>query len=890
MIERALAQAVLAVVCMLLACVSTTLASEVGRAQSIEVRVTEVERLAISRHWRDSEAAIVALESEFDQLSAEQRLRLEYVRARNLALVGDYSRSQSRLHALLSEKLSPGLRTQVITTAISVAANRGDWQQAFIWLNEGLADVDHDNVSSAGLHGAASFIYSLVGEPERALELARTAVSLIETDPDPRHLCRALSDLSLAEERSGMDRLAEVSRARQIEACRAAEDPVFLANAISGAGRVALRQGRIDDALRWAEQAIAAASNSGFQGGVWTSKRLMAEVLLASNDPSGEAENLLRDTIQHRRDQSAAYEVAELHQLLARALELRGAHVEANAQLRHALDARDVADQEARERRLVYLRSQFDSVLKEERIKRLEAQKEVASLELAATDRWRVMLAFGVLAMLVIAGLLTGLLRRSMRERRRYRWLSERDGLTRLLNYQRLRQLGEHAFDRFSVTGRPLTAVVADIDLFKQINDRHGHAAGDAVLRMLGSWISEAVGDRGEAGRSGGEEFTLLLDMNGEEARLLVERLRAAIRPVEVFDASVAFTLSFGIAEAGPHTGDLEQLLREADMALYQAKRLGRNCVMVSGQTAEAEQVSIEHEDDRQGSLVVVGCGIQFGRHISERAVSEIQCADVVFTLADAFSSNCIRDIRPDAIDLCRHYGEGKDRRLTYREMEADIMAEVHAGRRVCTVFYGHPGVFADVPHRAIRLTREAGLDARMEPGVSAEACLYADLGIDPGRTGVQSMESTWFLITEVALEPKSLVLLWQVALTGDLECRRFHAEPEGLRKLVIKLLRWYPPDHPVILYEAARLPFEQFRADRLRLIDLPHAEFKEYTTLVLLPLAPRPHAVQAVEDAVGAVANGRAGVSSAGTAAMPEHAETAQVARSALSSDLDQR
>src|SRR3546814_2631535 len=91
-----------------------------------------------------------------------------------------------------------------------------------------------------------------------------------------------------------------------------------------------------------------------------------------------------------------------------------------------------------------------------------------------------------------------------------------------------------------------------------------------------------------------------------------------------------------------------------------------------------------------------------------------------------------IQGLRPDAINLGRHYAPGKDRRQTYREIDEAIMAQVRAGKQVCAVFYGHPGVFADVPHRVVRKAREEGIPARMEPGISAEACLYADLNLDP--------------------------------------------------------------------------------------------------------------------------------------------------------------
>ncbi|MEA5445392.1 SAM-dependent methyltransferase [Gammaproteobacteria bacterium AB-CW1] len=236
------------------------------------------------------------------------------------------------------------------------------------------------------------------------------------------------------------------------------------------------------------------------------------------------------------------------------------------------------------------------------------------------------------------------------------------------------------------------------------------------------------------------------------------------------------------------------------------------------------------------GELVVVGSGIQSGRHLSRRVISELDRADDVLAMTDSWAWSWLRRQRPDARSLSHFYAEGKDRRQTYREMTREILAPLMSGRRVCAVFYGHPGVFADVPHAAIRAARAAGHRARMEPGVSAEACLYADLGLDPGRRGVQSFEATQFLVFERELDPAALLILWQVALAGDLSCTRTGADPARLRVLKDKLLRWYAPDTEAILYEAARLSLETYRAERLSLRALPEAAYRDYTTLVIPP------------------------------------------------------
>lgn len=234
------------------------------------------------------------------------------------------------------------------------------------------------------------------------------------------------------------------------------------------------------------------------------------------------------------------------------------------------------------------------------------------------------------------------------------------------------------------------------------------------------------------------------------------------------------------------------------------------------------------------GSLVFVGSGIQLGRDMTERALSEICRADKVFCMADSFTLSWLQSVRTDVQSLHLCYGDNKDRRQTYCEMETIILDSVRAGNKVCAIFYGHPGVFADVPHGAICKARAEGYQVRMDPGISAEACITADLGLDPGKRGSQSMEATQFLVYERQIDPGALLLLWQVGLVGDLSCKRFDTTDQRLQVLVDKLCRWYRPDHQVILYQAAVIAVQNFCADRLPLKDLPNAQTTQISTLVI--------------------------------------------------------
>jgi precorrin-2 methylase len=242
----------------------------------------------------------------------------------------------------------------------------------------------------------------------------------------------------------------------------------------------------------------------------------------------------------------------------------------------------------------------------------------------------------------------------------------------------------------------------------------------------------------------------------------------------------------------------------------------------------------------QEGSLACVGTGMMLGAHMGPRARATIEQADVVFAaVSDPLVELWVQQMHPDVRSLQPFYGEGKSRHDTYRQMVEAMLAEVRAGHRVCGAFYGHPGVFALVPHRAIAQARAEGYDAHMEPGVSAEDCLYADLGIDPGMFGCQHFEASQFMFYRRRIDPSAYLVLWQVGVAGDRSIRRF-ATGRGHRQLLVeRLLEDYPAAHPIILYEAATLPIATPRMEEMPLSGLVDAEMSLQTTLVIPPAMP---------------------------------------------------
>ena len=159
------------------------------------------------------------------------------------------------------------------------------------------------------------------------------------------------------------------------------------------------------------------------------------------------------------------------------------------------------------------------------------------------------------------------------------------DELTGLVNRRRFLEALETELERARLFETPLSLVLADLDDFKLVNDRHGHIAGDHALQTFGDLLQEHLRVVDVAGRLGGEEFAVLLpETSAESATLVADRMRRALgdAPLDLPGGNlVPLTASFGIAELAPGQA-AEQLVSSADAALYEAKAAGKNRVSLA--------------------------------------------------------------------------------------------------------------------------------------------------------------------------------------------------------------------------------------------------------------------------------------------------------------------
>ena len=165
--------------------------------------------------------------------------------------------------------------------------------------------------------------------------------------------------------------------------------------------------------------------------------------------------------------------------------------------------------------------------------------------------------------------------------------LSNSDGLTGLVNHRHLKEILDMEFNRAYRYKTPLCCIMLDIDYFKSINDTYGHLFGDVVLKGVAAVIKDGCRKSDISARYGGEEFVVLLPNTVlNEARFVAEKLFETIKSVSYCDGKnrISITVSIGISFFNDELQAYSDMLAEADQAMYQAKKSGRDRICLFGQ------------------------------------------------------------------------------------------------------------------------------------------------------------------------------------------------------------------------------------------------------------------------------------------------------------------
>jgi diguanylate cyclase (GGDEF)-like protein len=342
--------------------------------------------------------------------------------------------------------------------------------------------------------------------------------------------------------------------------------------------------GQLIKARSACENALFTFIASRFSDEVKETEALLARIDLAEGHPE-KALATLNEVLDHSGTDVLPLRVASLYQWRART----------NAALHNYRDAyndlseymrRYVATNDAdRTKQAVALRARFETDREIERNALLKRELDLSheqSQRQAQQLRWNAIAA--VSAVMVIA-LLIYFLVTNLRFRKQLVRLASQDGLTGLPNRRRTAELATEELAAATASDGPLTIAIIDMDHFKFINDRCGHATGDYVLREFARIGREAVRTQDTLGRWGGEEFLLIMpDASLEVAIATLERLRTLVFGINLpaSGAGLRVSMSAGLATRDVQVRSLDELIARADAALYVAKNEGRDLVRVA--------------------------------------------------------------------------------------------------------------------------------------------------------------------------------------------------------------------------------------------------------------------------------------------------------------------
>ncbi|MGH8236296.1 MAG: tetratricopeptide repeat-containing diguanylate cyclase, partial [Steroidobacteraceae bacterium] len=523
------------------------------------------------------------LDPQASTLSPDQQHYLAYLKGWQAAYAGDYARAAPLLQSIVDESKDTTLRFRAMTTGANVQALATQYDEAFSQLGALLALLPEVTDKDARQQGMAvvGYIYNQVGEYDLSLGYADRIAS---EDPSARGVCRSYHMRLEALFRSGRLRGEVPQFFSGIDTCVQIGERLR-ANAMrTYIARWYIEEGRNRDAIELLTQYYEETRASRYRRVICDYESFLAIAYRNSGDLAAARQFALR-AIGDERSQSQYIEpVVNAYRLLYQLAQEKG---DVNAALAYhekyaAADKGYLDDVSARQ--IAYERAKHEAAANRLQIDGLNKQNEVLQLQQQlgkkAVETSRLYIAL-LMVMAVFIGLFAY---RTKRSQLHFMKLSRVDGLTGIDNRPYFIVQAERELEASRKLEQEVCVILCDLDHFKAINDKFGHATGDHVLRQAVQACRMHLRASDLFGRFGGEEFCILLPgCNLTDARQRCEQLRAAITTItaDADGASSTISASFGVAATASSGYELRQLLAHADAALYRAKYAGRNCVVL---------------------------------------------------------------------------------------------------------------------------------------------------------------------------------------------------------------------------------------------------------------------------------------------------------------------
>ncbi|MEO6065311.1 MAG: GGDEF domain-containing protein [Lysobacterales bacterium] len=520
------------------------------------------------------------LEKRRAKLSNRQGFHLDYLKGWQFAYVADFDSALATL-ADVAERAEDGdLRFRAEATASNVLTIMRRYQPALEHLNAMLAllpAVEDPKVRAQGLLTAAQ-IHSQVGQHDVASEYAR---QVIRETPTGKVLCQALQIELDARFGSGRVRGDDPDALRGLAACVDSGEVIFANLIRTVIAQVELKEGRVEDAIALLEGQYDEVQRTRYGRLVTDYDALLAQSWWKKGE-TAKARSFARRAVDGRAGKEITEPVVKAFLVLFQIAKAQGDTSAALAfhEIYAAADKRFLDDIGARE--LAYQMVKSQATANRLQIEALGKRNQLLQLEQKVSKSAAQTRGLYILLLLSLLGLIAMWAGMTKRSQLHFMKLARRDGLTGIFNRAHFADAAESVLAYCRKGEREACVVLLDLDHFKLVNDTHGHAAGDVVLKRTVQACQSHLRSIDIIGRLGGEEFGIVLpDCSPDHAFALAEQFRLGVADISKADGGVGFPVSasFGVTSSRWSSYNLRQLIIHADKALYVSKNSGRNRV-----------------------------------------------------------------------------------------------------------------------------------------------------------------------------------------------------------------------------------------------------------------------------------------------------------------------
>lgn len=523
------------------------------------------------------------LDAESATLSPSQQQFLQYLKGWRSAYAGNYAQAIPPLETIIQEASDVTLRFRASATVANVQAVATHYDEAFAQLGQLLALLPQVTDKEARQQGllVIGYLYNQVGEYDLSLGYADRIAA---EDTSARATCRSNQLRLEALYRGGKLKGDVTPYIDAIGTCVEVGE-VLWANAIRVyIARYYIDQGRTRDAIKLLSSYYDETRGTRYRRLISEYDSWLARAYKNIGDSATARQFALRAIGSDPGIQDQYTEpMVNSYRLLYQVAQEQGDDKAALAyhEKYAAADKGYLDDVSARQ--IAYERAKHEAAANRLQIDALNKQNEVLQLQQAlgkkAVETSRLYIALLMLAAVFIALFAY----RTKRSQLHFMKLSRVDGLTGIDNRPYFIAQAERELEASRKLAQEVCVILCDLDHFKSINDKYGHAAGDQVLRQAVQACRAHLRASDLFGRFGGEEFCILLPgCSLTDARARCEQLRGAIATIASdTGASASVSASFGVAATSSSGYELRQLLAHADAALYRAKYAGRNCVVL---------------------------------------------------------------------------------------------------------------------------------------------------------------------------------------------------------------------------------------------------------------------------------------------------------------------